>query len=84
MTLCVIDNESYNLSLDVSLSMKDKTVEYKIVGWDKVHHKIETYVYKDGEFETACDKFGLMEVSYLPLRGRDFIADLQLEQREQM
>ena len=85
MPIYTTDNKSYNISFSVSFSMKDKSVSYVITTWDKIHHSIKKYIFKDGEFAKACDKLRLLEIEMLPLKETDdFITDLQAEQKEQM
>lgn len=85
MTIRTIDEKNFNLTLRLNCNMDTKTVTYEIVAWDKVNHKVDQYLFKDGDFGKACDKFESLKIGMRSIRDdAEFLADLQAEQKEQM
>lgn len=85
MPIYTIDEKNFNLSFTVICSTLNRTVTYEIRAWNKVNHKIDKYLFGDGEFEKACDKFDSLKVAMKNIEdNNEFLADLHEEQREQM
>ena len=85
MTICTIDERNFNLNFTFTVDMAERKLVYEITAWDKVNHKIDKYVYKEGEFETACNKFDSLKIGMKSIRNdEELLADLQAEQKEQM